>query len=147
MTAREITYARAVKRVAAYVLSAIMLLQCSCRKEGPDKQFLETDELCLVVNGKTILTYDEKDFQISSNSEKKVFRIMDDNMGRYYQVTCSEIPYSEGQNIKADLKWANGSSVSTREALQFKVEKVTSEGKVWMWCKSKDIGVSVQVVL
>ena len=145
--ARRSSYARAVKRVTAYVLSAIMLLQCSCRKDSPDKQFLENDDLCLVVNGKAVITYDENEFQISSNSEKKVFRIMDDNMGRYYQISCSEIPYSEGQDIKADLKWANVSSVSTREALQFKVEKVAPGGKVWMWCKSKNIGVSVQVVL
>ena len=124
-----------------------MLLQCSCNKEDPDKEFLDNGQICLVVNGKTVISYDDDNFQISSNKDRKEFRVMDDNMGRYYQISCSDIPYSEGQNIKADLKWATGSSVSTREGLQFKVEKVTSEGKVWMWCKSRNIGVCIQVIL
>ena len=135
------------RRTVAYILSAIILCQCSCNKESPDKEFIENDSICLMMNGKAIITYDEDNYQISSNSDQKVFRVMDDNMGKYYQLSCSDIPYSEGQNIKADLKWATGTSVSTREGLQFKVEKVTSEGKVWMWCKSRKIGVSIQVVL
>ena len=141
------TYRKGSVRILSYVLAGIMLLQCSCNKENPDKEFLDNGQVCLVLNGKVIITYDEDNFQISSNKDRKVFRVMDDNMGRYYQISCSDIPYSEGQNIKADLKWATGSSVSSREGLQFKVEKVTSEGKVWMWCKSKNIGVCIQVVL
>ena len=147
MTAKANTYRKSFLRVSAYLLSAVMLFQCSCTKEGPDKEFLENDSICLQVNGKTIITFDEDNYQISSNRERKVFRVMDDNMGNYYQISCSDIPYSEGQDIKADLKWATGSSVSTRDGLQFKVEKVAPGGKVWMWCKSRKIGISVQVVL
>ena len=127
-------------------LAALLLVGCSCSKESADKDFLDSEELMLKVDGKVVLRYDEKTCQIAYSEDRKFFRVSTDDMTKYYQLNCQTLPYSQGQNIKATIRWSGGSSISTREDLSFHVEKVTEEGRFWLWCSAKNIGVSVQMI-
>ncbi len=120
---------------------------CSCTKEGPGEEFLESEDLQLVVDGKVIMTYDPLTCQLAYNHDRKIFRVHNDDMSSFYQLTCNTLPYSQGQEIKASLRWASGTSLSNRQDLTFRVEKVTEEGRFWLWCPTRKIAVSVQMFL
>lgn len=133
---------------------AVMLLPlfllgggCSCTKEGPGEEFLEAEELQLIVDGRVVMTYAPLTCQVSYNHDRKTFRVHNDDMSRFYQLNCAALPYSQGQEIKADLRWSDGASITNRQGLTFRVEKVTEEGRFWLWCPQRKIAVSVQMFL
>lgn len=125
------------------LLSAIIpLLFCACKKEEVDEAFLENDNLCLIENGVTIHSYDPNTWQVGFNKDKKEFRIHTDTMSDYYVLTCQELPQEIGQEVHANLKWS-GNSMTSKSNLTFKVEKMDSQGRIWLWCKKGKIAVSV----
>ena len=91
-----------------------------------------------------MLAYDPDTFQLGYNEEKNEFRVFDDDMGNWFVLTCNDRPSTEGQEVKADLKWTTVNTTRSRAGLTFTVEKTDSKGYIWMWCEEEAIGVTVR---
>ena len=48
------------------------------------------------------------------------------------------------QTLKADVEWTTANDTRTEKGVEFSVEKTDSQGKIWMWSKSKKIGVVIR---
>lgn len=123
------------------ILVTAAALLCSCNKVKVDQDFLDSDDLSLVVDGRTVHSYDPLTWQVSYNRDRREFRVFSDTMSDYYMLSCSELPTEVGQEIQCSLKWS-GSSIVTKSGLKFRVEKI-SQGKIWLWCRKSKIAVSV----
>ena len=120
---------------------ALALVAASCQNKVRE-EFLASADICLEENGKVLLTYDPLTCQLSRNTEKMQYRIMDDTMSRYYMLTLRSMPETLGQKIIADLRWSTGVSIQDYSALEFTVEKIES-GQVWLWNSRRKIAVSI----
>ena len=77
------------------------------------------------------------------NSSRNEFRAQTDNLSNWFVIRCSVMPVAEGDEIEADISWTGVKDTRSMEGLEFKVKKVSSDGMIWMWCKSAKIGVTI----
>ena len=97
-----------------------------------------------LVKGKMVFTLG--DGQLAFNRTQGQFRAGNDDMSRFFTVTCKSLPTQEGQEITADLQWTSGNTVKTQRGLIFKVEKYESTGLVRLWCATDKTGAVVKVL-
>lgn len=128
------------------ILIVTMLILCTscCRDYDINEILLKREDISMTIKGKEVMKYDPETFQIGHNAEKNEFRIFDDNLGNWFTITCRERPSTEGQNLKADLKWTSTSSTKSEKGLSFRVEKTDSQGHIWLWCEDEAIGIIVK---
>ena len=124
----------------------LCVLAAGCRKgQEMDPELDRSEDVCLRVKGKAIFTYDIDQDQLTFNEFLQEFRAGSDDMGSYFIVTCKQLPTRDGQDIKADLRWKNGSgSAQKRSGLTFRVQKTDEQGRIWLWCSKERIGAVVR---
>ena len=132
-----------MKRLPIIIL--LLVLAAACNKNKMEPEIIESDNLCLVIKGKTIFSYDEDDCQISFNPTYRIFRVGDDTMDDFFTLTASVIPSSKGEKIKGDLQWTSESSIQSRKYVQFEVQKIEN-GTVWLWSKTDRIAAVVKIL-
>lgn len=135
-----------MNKTLVYLISAIALLTCaSCQRREPDSEFVNGSSVCLMIDGKKIHTYDPATWQYSFREKALKYRVFSDDMKDYYALTCNVKPEKVGQEITASLRWAaGGGKESSYDKLKFTVENIDPEnGRVWLWCKRKGIGVAI----
>jgi len=135
-------------RKLRYILLLILpLLLAGCQpKVDMDPGLYESDNVSLMVKGKTVFTFDEQTMQLGFNRILRQFRAGNDDMSSYFILTCSELPREVGQELKADVQWTSGSSVKTASGLTFKVEKYDGTGLAWLWCAADKTGAVVKIL-
>lgn len=126
---------------------ALSFLAASCggKKVEMDPILYDSDQVALMVKGKSMFTCTGNNCQIGFNRTLREFRAGNDDMTSYFVITCSELPAKEGQEIKADLQWTSGSSVKSSTGLTFQVEKIDA-GLVWLWNATDKTGAVVKIL-
>lgn len=132
-----------MKRLPLIIL--LVVFAAACNKNKMEPEILESENLCLVIKGKTIFSYDENDCQISYNPGSRIFRIGDDTMDDYFTLTANTIPSAKGDKVKGDLQWTSESSIQSRKYVQFEVQKIEN-GTVWFWSKTDRIAAVVKIL-
>ena len=109
----------------------------------------DMDEILLLRNDVSLTWKGEEQFsnapvlcQMGFNASRNEFRAQTDNLSSWFVIRCSEMPIAEGDEIEADISWTGAKDTRSMKALKFKVEKVSSDGMIWMWCRSAKIGVT-----
>ena len=128
------------------VLLLAALTACTGSKETVDEVFLQSSDIQLRIDGNTLHTYDPLTWQLGFNRDKKEYRVLTDDMGSYYTLTCSDLPTQVDQRLSAALSWTSGSGVRKESGLSMRVVKTEADGTVWLWCNDKKIGVSVRTL-
>ena len=126
-------------------LAAVLALTACEKKHEMDPVLFDSDQVSLMVKGKTVFTWSEGDSQLAFDRTLRQFRAGNDDMSSYFVLTCSDLPVKEGQELKAEVKWTSGSSVKSSN-LVFKVEKYESTGLVWLWCAGDKTGAVVKIL-
>ena len=90
------------------------------------------------------MSYNENSCQLGYNTTKNQFRVYNEDLENWFILSCSAKPTSEGQQLKADLEYKTGGSTKSLKELDFSVERVSSEGLIWLWNKDKQIGIVVK---
>ena len=91
----------------AYIYLAMLPLAVSCIGANKmQEEFVETSpEECLVIDGKTIFTFEPDKCQESYSPERHEFRIGDDSMSNYYAFKAGhgrpELDYGCGRALQA----------------------------------------------
>lgn len=140
-----------MKRTIILAIAAACTLS-GCKNSGfSENAFLTQttsggdNDIALMEKGTRILTYDPATWQLGYNDAKKEFRVSDDNMNYYYIVRCNTMPSEEGQTIDATLEWTTYND-NMSKSLTFKVSKIDSDGKIWLYSAKGQIGVVVKEV-
>ena len=114
----------------------------SCNRFDVDEILLLRNDVSLTWKGEEQFVYDPTSCQMGFNASRKEFRVQTDNLSSWFVISCSDMPSSEGDEIEADISWTGTTDTRSMKALKFKVEKVSSDGMIWMWCRSAKIGVT-----
>ena len=109
-----------------------------------DEILLQREDISFTMRGEDLFVYDPLDCQLSHSIPDNVYRMYDDRLSDWVIVKCSERPDTEGQSLSVDLIWTASSSTRTETGLTFSVQKTSGDGKVWMWNKSKKIGIVIK---
>lgn len=133
------------KAVIKLALCVQIAICAACAPYEVDEILVQAEDVSLVIRGTLRFEYNPDTCQMAYNAHKTEFRAMKDNMADYFVLKCSEDPTTEGQELKADLTYTTVSDVKAETGLTFKVEKISpSDGRLWLWCQSKKIGVVIR---
>lgn len=124
--------------ILVFALAAV-----GCNRFDIDEILLVRDDISLTWKGEEQFIYDPASCQMGFNASKNEFRAQSDNLSSWFVISCSEMPSSEGDEVRADISWTGAADTRSMKGLEFKVEKVSSEGMIWLWCRSAKIGVTM----
>ena len=129
-----------------YIIALLTLLLCGCKKKVEmDLDMYNSNQVSLMVKGKKVFTFDEANGQLGYNRSLRQFRAGNDDMTSYFVLTCSELPRSEEQEIRATLQYSSGSSGKSMD-ITLKVEKYDDTGLVWLWNSVDKTGAVVKTL-
>ena len=134
-----------------YLIAILILSATGCREKenaGMDSGMYESNQVCLMVKGKLVFTFDEGEDQLAFNRTLKQFRAGNDEMTSFFVLACTnELPRTKGQEIRANLRWTSGNSIKSSDGLTFKVEKYEDNtGLVWLWNSADKTGAVVKIL-
>ena len=117
-----------------------MLCMTACGVDV-EEVLLSRSDLSLTIKGETIISFDENTCQLGYNTGSNEYRVYDEKLTSWYIAKCSVMPTSEGQEIKVDLEYTTQKGVKSIKGLECKVEKISSDGLIWLWNKDRQIGI------
>jgi hypothetical protein len=129
-----------------WIILVFCLALTGCQRGGKvDSEFIGSSDICLRVKGSTVFTYNPLTCQLAFNRRNCEFRVHTDTMSDYYCVTLDAIPSSEDQKIDGSLCWTSSSSILHKDCT-FRVEKISTDGCVWLWDRKDKIGAVVKIL-
>lgn len=131
-----------MKRLMIFMM--MLSVVTGCRPYDLDEILLQREDISMTLKGQPEFIFDAASCQLSHNKEANIYRIFDDKLSHWLVIECSARPDTEGQSLTADITWTAASSTRTERELKFTVEKTAADGKVWMWNKSKRIGIVIK---
>lgn len=135
-----------MKRIVLILFAALLLGACHHSKEM-SPSFIKGDGIYLQSDGKTVVQYEPKTWQLGYSAARKEFRAFSDDQSSYYILTCQSFPEKVGEAVKADLEWASaGGSIRKESGLSFTVKQFGDDGRIWLWNSKKGIGIVIQVL-
>lgn len=109
-----------------------------------DEILLEREDISFTMKGEDLFKYNPLTCQMSYSSSDNTYRIYDDLLSDWIVIKCSSRPDTEGQELTVDLNWTASSSTRSESDLQFTVQKTSEDGRIWLWNKSKRIGIVIK---
>ncbi len=128
----------------AIVMLAAATAAVSCVRYDVTEILLQRTDISLTWKGVLQMSYDPQTCQLGYNDTKNEYRVYDDKLGYWFILTCSETPSFTGQELRADIEWTTANDTRTERGVEFKVEKTSRDGQIWLWSKSKKIGAVIQ---
>lgn len=123
-------------------LALALVLAASCVKHELDPRFVESDEVRLIVEGRDVFSYNERNCQMAYNIGKHEFRVFTDNMSDYYSLRLSSIPKVLNQEVSGELVWSTAAESGSVYGTAFKAVRLEG-GKIWLWDATDGIAVVV----
>lgn len=130
-----------MKRIILLLAAAMAV---SCVRYNIDEILLQRTDVSLTWKGVLQMSYDPQTCQLGYNDAANEYRVYDDNLGYWFIITCGEKPSFEGQELRADVEWTTDNDTKIERGVEFKVEKTSRDGQIWLCSKSKKIGAVIQ---
>ncbi len=127
-----------------FIAVAVALAVSSCVRIDVDEVLLKKDTISLSIRGITQFEYKAEDCQMAQVTDMNEYRIYKDDLSGWFIVKCSQRPSNAGQVLTANLEYKAVSNIKSQKNLSFKVEKIDENGKIWMWCEDKNIGIVIK---
>lgn len=131
-----------MKRYIFYIITALYL--CSCVKYNLNEILLEQSDISLSIKGRAQYTFNPTSGQMAFNSEKTLYRYMDDNMNSWFELQCQSKPGGTADKVIADLKWKSKISSGDEKDLEFDIKQTDDKGTIWMWNDTNNIGLIIR---
>lgn len=123
-------------------LALALMLTASCTKHELDPRFVESEEIRLIVEGRNIFSYNERNCQMAYNAGKHEFRVFTDNMSDYYSLRLSSVPKVLNQEVSGEIVWNTEAESGSVYGSAFKAIRLEG-GKIWLWDAADGIAVVV----
>lgn len=133
-----------MKKLSILLCISVSFMICGCTNIDINEVLLQREDISITINGELQMSYDEGTCQLGYNREKNEFRVIEDNVGNWFVMTCNKKPASIGQEVTATLSWTTSSSTETLKGLDFTVKNIDERGYIWLWCGSESIGVVIR---
>lgn len=119
------------------------LASCNGNNDNPQsynmRDFLKRESYGLFGYGGYLLRYNEKDYQISVNKQRKQIRLQHDNQQSYLNVVFLRIPKSADEPVSLNFIYkGGGDEVSSTVEMLFCKE---SDDAIWLWSESEKLGL------
>lgn len=131
-----------MRKFLVFILSAFAFT--ACNEYSINEVLLESTDISLSLRGNVQYTYNPAKGQIAYDSDRHLYRYADDDLSSWFELKCKTKPSNEGDRIIADLKWASKTSFGNEKDLEFVVKQTDGNGMIWMWNKTKNIGLIVR---
>lgn len=128
------------------IIAAVIAATTGCARYDLDEVLLAREEVSLTMKKVVQFSFDPVDCQMSYNDARYEFRVYDDALANWFTLKCDAQPSSEGQSLKADVTWTTSSNTRTLRGLEFTIEKVTSDGFIYMWNDSSKMGAVIRIL-
>lgn len=125
---------------------AVALAVSACQFYDVDEVLLSRSDISLTLKGALQISFDENTYQLGYNTDRNEYRVYDEKLENWFILRCSAQPTSEGQKLKATLEYTVEGNTKTLNNLELTVERTSSEGLIWLWCKDRKIGVVVKAL-
>ena len=132
-------------KILILTLLALLTLSSCESRDGFGAEDFDSSDVCLRVKGKMVFEYVPQSCQIAFNRGRKEFRAGTDTMSDYFLLKLSSIPWEPGQVVSASLQWTTSDNMVSLDKLNFEVEDVRDDGKMWLWCPSQKINVVIRL--
>lgn len=117
-----------------------------CNQYDVNEVLMGMDEISLTVKGNQVFVFDADACQYAYNYGRNEYRAMTDDASGYFVLRTHEKPSYKGQEFVADLTYTHGDKVKSQTGQTFLIEKVDEQrGMVWLWCKSRSIGLVIRL--
>ena len=136
-----------MKKILKYmaVLAAVLLMG-SCMQYDVMEVLLSRNDISLTVKGNPVFVYQPDNCQVAFNTKRNEYQAMNDDGSEYYVLRAYQTLSSLGQEFSADLRYTASGKEKNEEDLTFRIERISnSEGLVWLWCSSDNIGIVIKV--
>jgi hypothetical protein len=136
-----------MKKILKYmaVLAAVLLMG-SCMQYDVTEVLLSRNDISLTVKGNPVFVYQSDNCQVAYNMKRNEYQAMNDDGSEYYVLRAYQTLSSLGQEFSADLRYTESGKEKSEKDLTFRIEKISnSEGLVWLWCSSDNIGLVIKV--
>jgi hypothetical protein len=136
-----------MKKILKYmaVLAAVLLMG-SCMQYDVTEVLLSRNDISLTVKGNPVFVYQSDNCQVAYNTKRNEYQAMNDDGSEYYVLRAYQTLSSLGQEFSADLRYTESGKEKSEKDLTFRIEKISnSEGLVWLWCSSDNIGLVIKV--
>ncbi len=127
-----------------WILTLGVLMLAGCQRYDIDEILLMRNDVSITLKGEVLMSFDPLTCQMSHDKATDTYRVYDDMIADWFFIRCHTRPDYEGQEITADVTWTTERNTKTEKGLTFTVEKTDPEGYIWMWNKSKSIGIVIK---
>lgn len=132
--------------VSCLVPLTLLLCIAGCTQYDVTEVLLSRNDISLTMKGNTIFVYDPDCCQVAYNTDKNQYWSMKDDESEYFILQAHQSLSSLGQEFTADLRYTESGKEKSEKDLTFRIEKISnSEGLVWLWCSSDNIGLLIRV--
>ena len=132
-----------MKRIIYIAIAALSITACGY---NVDEVLLSRDDISMTIKGELIMSFDENTCQFGYNSARQEYRVYDEQFTNWYILQCSAQPTSQGQEITADIEYTKNGKTKKMKNISFKVEKISSEGVIWLWGSDEKIGIIIKQI-
>ena len=123
----------------------LILSGCSSKSRMNEAEFVTTvSDISLAINGERIFTYYEKNHQLAYDEGKSQFRVMDDDLNNYFNVSLDRMPQNTGDVIPGTVIYTTDNDILQVSA-EFTVSALKDD-MVWLWDGSSKVGAVVQIL-
>ena len=136
-----------MKKILKYmaVLAAVLLMG-SCMQYDVTEVLLSRNDISLTVKGNPVFVYQPDNCQVAFNTKRNEYQAMNDDGSEYYVLRAYQTLSSLGQEFSADLRYTASGKEKSETDHTFRIERISnSEGLVWLWCSSDNIGIVIKV--
>lgn len=132
-------------RIIHYILILMTVAVLSgCAQYDIEEVLLEREDVSLTWKGEEQLVFDPMTWQTGYNPRTYEYRAHDDDMANYFVVKCESRPTVEGEDITASIEWTIETDLKRYDDVSFTVEKIASDGRIWLWSSARKIGVVIK---
>ena len=127
------------------ILLTVAVLAGGCEYMVVSNEFLlSQEEISLSWKNAVQIKYNQVSYQMGYSDKNIEYRVYDDKIANWFTLRCSEKPTSENQSIMADVEWTGSKGTKTFTGLEFKVEKISEDGLVWLSNSTNSIGIVIK---
>lgn len=115
------------------VCAVLALCLVACEGARLREENLKCNDISLTIEGKQMIVYDSLRFQLGFNNARNEFRVHDDELNNIFVLQCDERPYTEEQELSANLSYRVNGGEMRSSRLFMVVQKIDRNGHIWLW--------------
>lgn len=126
------------------IFFAALMVLTGCVQYDIDEILLAKTEISISLRGQVIYDFDPCKGQYAYIPSSNEYRMMDDDAKSWLVVRFDQKPNIEGDKVIASAEWKTKSKIGKVDDVEFKVERVSGDGLIWLWSGDEKMGLIIK---